>query len=60
LLRRQIAAALELGLSPGEVKAAVKMATYVQQRASEMTAESAKHALDEQLGLVVGGAAARR
>jgi AhpD family alkylhydroperoxidase len=59
LLRRHIAAALELGLSPAEVKAAVKMASYVQQRASELTAESAKHALDEQLRLAVGGAAAR-
>jgi AhpD family alkylhydroperoxidase len=59
LLRRQIVAALELGLSPVEVKAAVKMASYVQQRASELTAESAKHALDEQLELAVGGAAAR-
>lgn len=58
LLRRHIAAALELGLSPAEVRAAVKMATYVQQRASEMTAESAKHALD-QLGAAVAGAAAR-
>jgi AhpD family alkylhydroperoxidase len=58
LLRGHIAAALERGLSAGEVKAAVKMAAYVQQRASEMTAESAKHALD-QLGSAVGGAAAR-
>jgi AhpD family alkylhydroperoxidase len=58
LLCRHIAAALELGLSPGEVKAALKMAAFVQQRASEMTAESAKRALD-QLGLDVAGAAAR-
>ena len=60
LLRRHIAAALELGLSPSpaEVRAAAKMATYVQQRASEMTVESAKHALD-QLGAAVAGAAAR-
>jgi AhpD family alkylhydroperoxidase len=58
LLRRQIAAALELGLSPAEVKAAVKMASYVQQRASELTAESAQHAL-EQLGMAAAGAAAR-
>jgi hypothetical protein len=41
------------------VKAAVKMASYDQQRASELTPESAKHALDEQLELAVGGAAAR-
>ena len=58
LLRRHIAAALELGLSPAEVRAAAKMATYVQQRASEMTVETAKHALD-QLGAAVAGAAAR-
>jgi len=58
LLRRHIAAALELGLSPAEVKAAVKVAAYVQQRASEMTVKSAKHALD-QLAVAVGGAAAR-
>lgn len=58
LLRRHIAAALDLGLSPAEVRAAVKMAAYVQRRASELTAESAKHALD-QLAVAVGGAAAR-
>lgn len=58
LLREQIAAALENGLSPTEIAAAVRMASYVQRRASELTADSAKHALDE-LGAVVGGAAAR-
>ena len=58
LLRHHIAAALELGLSPAEVKAAVKMAAYVQQRASEMTAQSAGHAL-AQLGSAVAGARAR-
>jgi AhpD family alkylhydroperoxidase len=47
LLREQIAAALEIGLSPGESAAAVRMAAYVQQRASEMTADAARHALDE-------------
>jgi AhpD family alkylhydroperoxidase len=58
LLRRQIGAASEIGLSPGEIAAAVRMAACVQQRASEMTAESAKHAL-HQLGSAVGSAAAR-
>lgn len=46
LLERQIAAALELGLTPTEVAAAIKMAGYVQNRASEITANKAKHALD--------------
>jgi AhpD family alkylhydroperoxidase len=46
LLGRQIAAALELGLSAGEVAAAIKMAGYVQRRAGEMTADAATHALD--------------
>ena len=58
LLRRHIAAAHDLGLRPAEVKAAVKMAAYVQQRASELTAASATHALDR-LGFAVAGAAAR-
>jgi AhpD family alkylhydroperoxidase len=58
LLRRHVGAALELGFSASEVKAAVKMSAYVQERASELTAESAKHALD-QLGSPVGGVAAR-
>lgn len=47
LLREQIGAALEIGLSPGEIAAAVRMAGYVQQRASEMTAEAARHVLDQ-------------
>ena len=47
LLEAQIAAALELGLSAAEIAAAGKMAGYVQQRASEMTADAATHALDE-------------
>jgi AhpD family alkylhydroperoxidase len=58
LLERHIAAAPELGLSAGELAAALKMAGYVQQRASEMTADKAKHTLEE-LGAVAGGAAAR-
>ena len=47
LLRCHIAAAPELGLGPGEITAAVKMAGYVQKRASEMTAAAATGALDE-------------
>ena len=51
LLRRHIAAAFELGLSPGEITAAVKMAGYVQERAGEMTANAAMHVLDELTGV---------
>ena len=58
LLRRHLAASLELGLGPAEVKAAVKMAAHVQQRASEMTVESAKQALDR-LDLAVADGVAR-
>jgi AhpD family alkylhydroperoxidase len=58
LLRRDIAAALALGLSLGEVRAAVKMAAFGQQRASELTAKSAQHALD-QVRVAVGVAATR-
>ncbi len=47
LLERQIAAALEFGLTPTEVAAAIKMASYVQNRAGEITADKARHALDE-------------
>ena len=47
LLRRHIAAALELGLSAAEVAAATKMASYVQKRAGEITADEVTHALDE-------------
>jgi 4-carboxymuconolactone decarboxylase len=50
LLYAQIAAALELGLTHAEITAAVRTAEYVQQRASEMTAEKVKHALDELAG----------
>ena len=56
LLERHIAAALELGLGPREITAAVKMAGYVQNRASEMTANAATHALDELRGGAVGAA----
>jgi AhpD family alkylhydroperoxidase len=57
LLRRQIAAALHFGLSPAELAAAARMAGYVQKRASEMTADSATHTLEE-LGGVADDAAA--
>ena len=45
LLERHIAAALEFGLTPTEVTAAIKMASYVQNRAGEITADRAEHAL---------------
>jgi AhpD family alkylhydroperoxidase len=47
LLRRHIAAAFELGFTPAEVAAAVRMAKHVQWRAGEMTAAAASQALDE-------------
>ena len=47
LLREQIAASFDIGLSSTEIAAAVRMACYVQQRASEMTADAARHVLDE-------------
>jgi AhpD family alkylhydroperoxidase len=47
LLHRHVAAAPEVGLTPAEVAAATRMAGYVQKRASEMTADAVKHALDE-------------
>jgi AhpD family alkylhydroperoxidase len=46
LLDLHIAAGLDAGLAPVQVEAALKMAEYVQQRASEMTAEKATHALE--------------
>ena len=58
LMRRHIAAALEVGLSPVEVKAAAKMAGYVQDRAAEITADKTTHALDE-LGAVTRAGATR-
>ena len=54
LLARHIAGAFELGLSAGEIAAAVKMAGYVQKRASEMTADKATHTLDELRGVAAG------
>jgi AhpD family alkylhydroperoxidase len=47
LLRLQIAAASEFGLTATEVAAAIKMASYVQQRAGEITAGKATEALDQ-------------
>jgi AhpD family alkylhydroperoxidase len=50
LLDLHIGAALDVGLTAAEVEAALKMAEYVQQRASEMTANKATHALEERAG----------
>jgi AhpD family alkylhydroperoxidase len=47
LLERHIAAALEFGLTPTDIAAAIKMASYVQTRAGEITADTAKRALDQ-------------
>ena len=55
LLERHIAATAELALSAGEVAAALKIAGYVQKRASEMTAEAATHALGELAGAASRG-----
>jgi AhpD family alkylhydroperoxidase len=57
LLKLHIAVALDVGLSSGEVAAAVKMAGYVQKRAGEMTADRATHTLDELAGIAAGAAA---
>lgn len=54
LLERHIAAALALGLSSGEITAALKMAGYVQTRAGELTADAATRALDELAGAAAG------
>jgi AhpD family alkylhydroperoxidase len=55
LLRRHIAAALELGLSSAELAAAARTAVYVQQCSGEMTAEKAT----DTLAALGGGAHAR-
>ena len=52
LLDLHIGAALDVGLTPTQVEAALKMAEYVQQRAAEMTADKATHALDERAAAV--------
>ncbi len=57
LLERHIAAALQFGLTSTEVAAAIKMASYVQNRASEITADKAKHALNQRAGAATPGAA---
>jgi hypothetical protein len=54
LLLRQISAALELGLTITEVTAAVRVAEYVQRRASEMTVAEATHALNAPAAVTVG------
>lgn len=51
LLERRVAAAFAHGLGAGEIAAALKMAGYVQKRAGEMTADKARHALDEPAGI---------
>ena len=51
LLERYIAAALQFGLAPMEVAAATKMASYVQNSAGEITADKARHALDQLAGV---------
>ena len=50
LLDLHIGAAADVGLTAAEVEAALKMAEYVQQRASEMTANKPAHALEERAG----------
>ncbi len=57
LLDLHIATALEVGLSPAQVEAALKMAEHVQQRAGEMTAEKATRALAERGGAPANAAA---
>ena len=51
LLQIHIAAALDAGLTPVQVEAALKMAEYVQERAAEMTADKATHTLEELRGV---------
>ena len=47
LLRTHVVRALEAGMSAEQVRAAVKMAEYVQKRAAEITANKATAALQE-------------
>ena len=54
LVRLHIAAAAECGLTATEVAAAIKMASYVQNRAGEITADKAEHALEEVAGIPSG------
>ncbi|MCD6016104.1 MAG: hypothetical protein K0R88_2188 [Solirubrobacterales bacterium] len=60
LLALHIAAALDAGLTGAQVEAAFKMAGYVQQRAAEMTAEKARHALEDRAaGFATAGGGGR-
>lgn len=56
LLHVHVGAALEAGLSASQIRSALKMAGYVQQRASEMTAEAATRALSGTAGTPLGPA----
>jgi AhpD family alkylhydroperoxidase len=47
LLHEHIASAVDAGLTPAQVEAAVKMAEHVQHRAAEITADKATHAVEE-------------
>lgn len=55
LLDLHIGAALDVGLTAAQVEAALKLAEYVQQRASEMTTEKASHALEERARVFATG-----
>ena len=57
LLHLHVAAALDAGLTPAQVKAALKMAEYVQRRAAEITADKAANGLDEASSAPAGVAA---
>jgi AhpD family alkylhydroperoxidase len=46
LLHEHITAAVAAGLTPAQIDAAIKMGEYVQDRAGEITAEKATHALE--------------
>lgn len=50
LLHLHVGAALDAGLEVHQVKSALKMAGYVQQRAAEITAHEVTHALEERVG----------
>ncbi len=47
LLRRYVAAASEFGMNAAEIEAATRMASYVQKRAGEITADKVKDAIGE-------------
>jgi AhpD family alkylhydroperoxidase len=50
LLHLHVGAALDAGLAVPQIKSALKMAGYVQQRASEITADEVTHVLAERVG----------